>query len=158
MEVEISIAKTDVMPDVYRITGYTGTKAKDIDQVSSTEDDSDLLDGYFAEAATSLAETVSREGYLDSDLSTNATYTFVLPANWKNTMRAALEKAIRQYLVNHVCMQWFNLARKEETAYYTAMCADLAQSIRKYLLERGKPTRTPATTATGTTTNDTTDN
>lgn len=40
MEVAITLNKPTVMSEVYKITGHTGVKGKDMDTISSTEDKS----------------------------------------------------------------------------------------------------------------------
>ena len=141
-DTDITILKTDVMPEVYKITGVTGVKGGNIDHISATDDDSQILDSYFAEAAESLAEILSRDGYLSEIDSTSATYTLSMPANWKQSVLTALKKSMHLYLADYICMQWFNLSRKEEVEYYTNLCTELGLGIKLYLSEREKPTKT----------------
>jgi hypothetical protein len=141
MDTTISLKKADIMPEVYRITGYTGVKSKDIDAVSSSEDDADILNSYFGEAVSSISDIVSRYGYLSADTDVGSTFCFSLPANWKQSVKTALEKSLKQYVSNYICMQWFNLAKKEEVSYYVSICNEQAVAIRKYLLERERPRR-----------------
>ena len=51
----IIIQRSSVLAEVYKITGYTGSKNKN-DEISSTSDDDDLLNSYFEEAANSVTE------------------------------------------------------------------------------------------------------
>ncbi|MCD7925161.1 MAG: hypothetical protein LUI85_10870 [Bacteroides sp.] len=53
------------MVEVYKITGYTGTKAGDIDKMSSTEDDSGILNNYFEEAIGALSDIIASYGVID---------------------------------------------------------------------------------------------
>lgn len=129
------------MPEVYKITGYTGAKNMDIEKISSTEDDLNILDSYFGEAVSSIADIVSRYGYLSEETEEYSTFCFVLPSSWKQTVKKALEKSLKQYVSNYICMQWFNLSKKEEVTYYGTMCDEQAAAIKKYLLERERPKR-----------------
>lgn len=141
MEINIALNKVDIMPEVYKITGHTGAKSGDIDKISSTEDDLNILDSYFGEAISGIADIISREGYLSEETSDVSTFCLTLPANWKLKVKSVLEKATKQYVINYICMQWFNLSKKDEVKYYGEVCDSLAVSIKKYLLEREKPSR-----------------
>ena len=46
MNIEVTLNKAEIMPEVYKITGYTGAKNMDIEKISSTEDDLNILDSY----------------------------------------------------------------------------------------------------------------
>lgn len=129
------------MPEVYKITGYTGAKNMDIEKISSTEDDLNILDSYFGEAVSSIADIVSRYGYLSNETENGSTFCFDLPSSWKIAVRKALEKSLKQYVSNYICMQWFNLSKKEEVTYYGTVCDEQAIAIKKYLLERERPKR-----------------
>ena len=129
------------MPEVYKITGHTGAKSGDMDKVSSTEDDINILDSYFEEAISGIADIISRQGYLSEETSEVSTFCLTLPANWKLKVKSALDKVMKQYTINYICMQWFNLSKKDEVKYYGEVCDSLAISIKKYLLEREKPIR-----------------
>ena len=141
MEISIALNKIEIMPEVYKITGHTGAKSGDVDKISSTEDDLNILDSYFGEAISGIADIISRQGYLSAETSDVSTFCLTLPANWKLKVKSALDKAMKQYTINYICMQWFNLSKKDEVKYYGEVCDSLAISIKKYLLEREKPIR-----------------
>lgn len=141
MEVNTVLSKSEIMPEVYKITGHTGVKSGDVDKISSTEDDLNILDSYFGESISAIADIISRQGYLSDETSELSTFCLTLPANWNKNAKSALEKTIRQYAVNYICMQWFNLSKKDEVKYYGEVCDNLAISIKKYLLERERPKR-----------------
>lgn len=141
MEISIALNKIEIMPEVYKITGHTGAKSGDMDKVSSTEDDINILDSYFEEAISGIADIISRQGYLSEETSEVSTFCLTLPANWKLKVKSALDKVMKQYTINYICMQWFNLSKKDEVKYYGEVCDSLAISIKKYLLEREKPIR-----------------
>lgn len=141
MEVIISINKEDVMPEVYKITGVTGVKSNDLDGISSTEDDEAILKSYMEEAASNLSAIISGESSsfeISADL---ITYTLLLPANWKQGVQPALEKSMKLYITNYICMQWFNLAKKDDVSYYRLLCDNLSLAIKKHLCERNRPSR-----------------
>lgn len=62
MNIEVTLNKAEIMPEVYKITGYTGAKNMDIEKISSTEDDLNILDSYFGEAVSSIADIVPDMG------------------------------------------------------------------------------------------------
>lgn len=141
MDIKITLYKADIIPEVYKITGYTGAKSKDVEQISSSEDDENILNSYFGEAVSSVADIVSRYGYLSEETNEFSAFCFVLPSSWKQTVKMALEKSLKQYVSNYICMQWFNLTSKEEVTYYGTICDEQAIAIKKYLLERERPKR-----------------
>lgn len=146
MEATVTISQTNVMPEVYKITGYTGQKGKDMDTISSTSDDANILIPYFGEAIEHLSDVVSRYGYIsESDEEetddTSATIILELPTNWKSAVQTVLEKTMQRFVVHYICMQWFNLAKKDEVKYYAESCDAMALAIRKYIMERERPSR-----------------
>lgn len=141
MEINIALNKIEIMPEVYKITGHTGAKSGDIDKISSTEDDLNILDSYFGEAISGIADIISRQGYLYEETPDVSVFCLTLPANWKLKVKSVLEKTVKQYAINYICMQWFNLSKKDEVKYYGEVCDSLAITIKKYLLEREKPIR-----------------
>lgn len=141
MEVIISINKEDVMPEVYKITGYTGVKSNDMDGISSTEDDDSILQSYLEEAASNLSGIISGESSSFEISTDSITYTLLLPANWKQGVKPALQKSMSLYIINFVCMQWFNLSKKDDVTYYSSLCENVALAVKKHLCERNKPQR-----------------
>lgn len=137
MDVTITIDKDVVMSDVYKITGYTGAKSGDMDKISSSEDELSLLAGYYDDALSFISDIVSGVGYLSGE----GSLCLNLPANWNSKVKTALEKSMKKYTVSYICMQWFNLTKKDDVKYYEDLCSDCSLSIRRYLAERIKPTR-----------------
>lgn len=136
MEVNIIIDKSSILTEVYKITGYTGKKAKKFDDISSTSDEEDILDSYFTEGITAISDIISRYGYL-SDNSIKLT----MPANYNINVNTALTNAMKQYVIDYICMQWFNMSNKDDVKYYAELLVGLTLQIRKYLMERTKPIR-----------------
>lgn len=127
------------MEEVYRITGYTGVKNGNMDGLSSTEDDAGVLASYYKEGTGALSDVVVRVSCLSSEDNNSSNFKFTLPANWNSSVKSSLTKAMNQYVVNYVCAKWFNLMKKDETAYYGGVCDKLAASVVKYLYERKRP-------------------
>lgn len=140
MDVQISIGKSVVLTEVYKITGKTGIKGGDVEQIASTGDDAQVLNSLFLEAANSLSDVLTLYGSLSS-VDDEAIFDITLPANWKTSVQSAMELAMMQYMANSICMRWFNFAKKDETAHYAAVCSSQAAFIRKCILERERPSR-----------------
>ena len=144
MDITITITAAELLPEVYKITGYTGQKAvqdKDVDRISSTSDDGNILAGYFMESCNALADIFARTGYASALTQTSVTYALTFPANWKVGVLTSMTNACRTYLVNYICRLWFNLSQKGEVTYYEGQCDQIADTIRKFMYERTKPTR-----------------
>lgn len=138
MEVTITLDKNKVMEEVYKITGYTGAKTDGevMDKISSTEDDLRLLDSYYNEAVGSLSEIIANFGAV-----INSEVKLALPVNWDASAKNSVETNLANYLVNYVCVKWFNLTKKDDMAYYTELVSALSQSIITLLCKRTKPKR-----------------
>lgn len=141
MDVTVTLSKDTIMPEVYKITGHAGAKGGGMEQVSSTEDDIAVLESYFGEAVNNMADTMAWYGTLSSYDADTAVFAFELPANWKTAMQSALEQAMELYAINYICMQWFNLTKKDEVQYYANVCTGQAAAARRCLLERERPSR-----------------
>lgn len=124
------------MTEVYKITGYTGAKSGDVDKISSSEDDSDILDNYFDEATGAISDIISSYGAINrTDIS------LTLPSNWKETVKPSLETNLESYIVNYICLKWFNLAKKEDVSYYNEVLKTISSNIVKLICERKRPVR-----------------
>lgn len=141
MDVSITINTEDVLNDVYIVSGHTGKALENIDKVSATEDESNLLEPFFVEAASELSDVISSYGTLSYGSDSSLTITFQLPANWKQTAKPSLEKALHNYLVNSVCQRWFAVTNREDVKYYADKVVVNATNIVKLLCERIRPTR-----------------
>lgn len=141
MSVTIKLQHSVIMPEVYKITGYTGVKSEDLDKISSTEDDVALLDSYFEEAMSYIQDVVIRFGGVVLN-NKDAEIILNMPSNWNSTILSSLSRTMRQFTVNYICMQWFNLSKKEEVKNYEDSCERLTEAMKKYLFERVKPSRT----------------
>lgn len=145
MQKEVTILKADVMPEVYKITGYTAKDTEqekiDSDKISATEDELSLLETYYNESLTSLNETLSHYGYIGTDDALKCVFELTLPSNWDSNYETALQKNMNQYIVFKICQMWFNISKKNEVEYYAASCESLRMKIVKILNERVKPTR-----------------
>lgn len=141
MELVVTIIKSSVLEEVYKLTGYTGSKHDDIDKLSSTEDDALLLTSFYKEGTSSLSDEVSRFGSMTAESDSDSTFKFELPSSWNDKFTSSLQKSMAQYVVSYVCAKWFNLMMKDESKYYDGICNGLSASITKYLCERKRPSR-----------------
>ena len=124
MDISISINEDSVYNDVYVVTGHTAKALDQMDKVSATEDESNVLSPFLLEAS---GEAIS------VDLS--------LPSNWKQNAKSALEKAMHNFLVNGVCAKWFAISNREDVKFYMDKQSVNASNIIKLLCERTRPTR-----------------
>lgn len=139
MDIDITILKSDILPEVYTITGYNGKAAKDIDAISTTDDDKSILSIYMDEALTDLSEIVSRSGFLKTDDDTSFVFSFTLPDNWNTNTQTSLSKNISQYVVNYICYKWFMFTKQDVSKSYIDTITNIVLKIRKNLTERNKP-------------------
>ena len=139
MNIDISILKENIFPAVYQITGYSGKIGKDIDNLSTTEDDKNILSLYMDEAITNLSDIISRKSYLKSEDDTTIVITFNMPANWNINAQTSLSKNLTQYLVNYICYKWFVITKQDTIKSYSDTLESIVLKIRQNLSERNKP-------------------
>ena len=140
MEHSITIPKDNVMSEVYKITGYTGSKAGDIDKISSTKDESKILNSYLKEAIGSISDIISAYGVI-KETDSECIIDLIMPANWKVAVKDSLITNLSNYLTNFVCLKWFNLTHKEDVEYYNNILKTISANIIKLFCERIRPIR-----------------
>lgn len=136
MEVEIN--KQEVFDEVGLITSRTGQHAKNVDGISATDDEMNIMKSFWDDSLSELYDIVRRFSSL-SETEFGASYTFSLPSNWNSDTSASLTKCMRQFCVNFICAKWFNVSKKDEVGYYTGLCNGLGEKIKRLLIERKKP-------------------
>lgn len=136
----IIIDKTIVYAEVEDITGYTGKNSGDVDKISATEDELNILDRYWDDAISNAFNIIRRYSTMTDDTS-KVTYALTLPPNFNSGAEVPLNKNMRQYIVNFICAKWFNLVKPEEVKTYDALCINIASNISKLIMERTKPVR-----------------
>ena len=141
MEVTTNITQTDIYEDVYVITGQTAKALKEMDLVSATEDEDNVLSPFFKEAAAELSEIISSYGSL-TVRGNDILITFQLPSNWKESVKNSLDAAIHNFITNSVCAKWFAMTNRPDMQYYQGKIASNTTNIIKLLCEKSKPTRT----------------
>lgn len=136
----ITIVKTEVYAEVGDITGYTGKNAGDIDKISATDDEINILGRYWDDAIINAFGIIRRYSTITED-SLKVEYSLTLPSNFNPGAEIPLNKNIRQYIVNFICAKWFNLVKPEEVKNYEALCINISNNISKLIMERTKPVR-----------------
>jgi hypothetical protein len=139
MNIDISILKEKIFPAVYQITGYSGKLGKDIDNLSTTEDDKNILSLYMDEAITNISDVIARKSYLKSEDDTTIVITFNMPANWNINTQTSLSKNLTQYIVNYICYKWFVITKQDTIKSYSDTLESIVLKIRQNLSERNKP-------------------
>ena len=142
---DIVILKSEVMPDVYKITGYTSKLSEQEnqpDKTSATEDEKTLLSLYFVSALSAVCDFSLLYSYISKKDDEGCTIHMNLPANYDEDCLILLEEAIRDFCVNFILQHWFNISKKNELEFYTAKCQSLKSDITGLLSKRTKPTRT----------------
>ena len=140
MDISISINEDSVYNDVYVVTGHTAKALDQMDKVSATEDESNVLSPFLLEASSELSEVISAYGSL-SYSGEAISVDLSLPSNWKQNAKSALEKAMHNFLVNGVCAKWFAISNREDVKFYMDKQSVNASNIIKLLCERTRPTR-----------------
>lgn len=140
MDVNITIGEERIYKDVYAITAHTGKASEDMDKISVSEDESSVIEPFLKESAAELSDVISTygtisygEGVINID--------FILPANWKDSVKPTLEQCLGNYLTNSICQRWFAMTNKDDVKYYADKVVVNATNIIKLLCERIKPKR-----------------
>lgn len=145
-ELSITITRLDVYTEVMKATEYTGAKWVDdagaYDRIRTTDQDAQLLDRFFDDAASDLMELTklfSPSYTLDA---TGLTVTLTMPSNYDESLNDGVRKAARSLFVNSILSAWCLFANKQEAASYSALAQGFMTDMRNKLYFRKKPTRT----------------
>lgn len=134
----VTISKANIFDEVSLITSRTGQHAKDIDGVSATDDEQNIIKSFWSDSLSELYDFVRRFASL-SETDTEATYKFSLPTNWNEEVGPVLKMCMNQFCVNYICAKWFNVSKKDEVEYYLKVCSGLGDKIKRLITERKKP-------------------
>lgn len=134
----VEISKKDVFDEVGLITSRTGQHSKDVDRISATDDEINIMESFWDESLSELYDIVRRFSSL-SETESSASYSFSLPPNWNSDAGTSLSKCMRQFCINFICVKWFNVSKKDEVAYYISLCNGLGEKMKRLLIERKKP-------------------
>ena len=170
--------KDEILNEVSRITNYEGAKAMQktkeglqesngttYSQISTADADTEVLDGYFEETATAVANkldyyiaqigiSVDEErpitykvadesedsGYVEKK-GVGVAFTFLMPQNYEDTVIDLVKKNLKWAIVNGIVGSWFAVSYPEKSEYYLKKSAALTTATRDLLFRRYRPSK-----------------
>lgn len=139
MQKTLTIDKTEAYSAIQQITGYTGRNTTGgIDRISATDDESGLVDKFFARAVSSVVSML--DNYKPS-VSGNS-ITIEVPSHFDSNVTGQLSEEATNFVVNYVCSEWFLVAREvsDASAYKSYQEANRA-NILLLVSRRVKPNK-----------------
>ena len=127
--INIAIDKGGVLDGIKRITANAAQQRGD-DLHVATDDNEDLLDGFYDEVVGEIVVLLSRyasEGFV-----------FTMPENWDVSLEASLAKRVNDAVVFGVLAKWYSLSGE---SIYGSMFEGTIEEIIAVLDKRVKPVR-----------------
>lgn len=128
-EIAVNINKSEILTAIKRITANAAQQRGDGLHVA-TDDDEDLLDGFYDEVVGEIVVLLSRyasEGFV-----------FTMPENWDVSLEASLAKRVNDAVVFGVLAKWYSLSGE---SIYGSMFEGTIEEIIAVLDKRVKPVR-----------------
>lgn len=133
---DISINQSNIKDSVYVITGHSGRANGDMDKISLTEDEQNIIDKYIDMAVNDIAGIA----WMKASVS-GSTISFDLPSNWDDSYKETLSNAVNAYITNAVLYRWASIAEKDKVPFYKSELESAGMIIKNVLNKRVKPSR-----------------
>lgn len=142
----ISITRSEVYEEVYKITGYKGKKESldgtAYEVIAGIDENDDILTRYFDEACASVVDALKRYvGASPTINSTGCSMTFEMPANWDENIGSSVKDSVVDYFIAHICYKWMRLVNHSDEQKYAADAETDMMEIRKKMAHSKKPSR-----------------
>lgn len=144
---KIDIARNDIDKHLSNITAYTGVKGssqatvEDIDRIATADEDSTILNRYWANAANVLAEQV-KEFIASFSIDNEAiSLSLCLSDSFDDSLSNAVREGMASFVTAYMAKGWFSLALPDKAAEWSDECGRLLSEISRSLYHRRRPHR-----------------
>lgn len=145
MDITIEINKEDIFKEVKKTTSYAGMKKKfetgdEYKTVSTTDYDSEMLDRFYTEASSIMADLTRRflNGVTEDE---NLSYSLTMPSNFDSSLIPSLSDSTRSFFVCYIIAKWFDIANQADKERYAQDADRHKADIQSKLFYRTKPKR-----------------
>lgn len=144
MTTTFTINKDDVLTEVAKATGYTGSKmvGEDTayDRVLATDEALADLGMFWTEACDAVTDLL--KPYLTSvNISDDYAATTSMPSGYDPTLTASIESRLQGFFVLYITSRWFKYANKPEAEGTLAEAEGMLQDAKRKIYHRKRPVR-----------------
>ena len=145
--IEINISRDEIDTEISKMTAYTGFKSpsagnqEEYDRIATVDEDTALLDRYWATAGNTLAERL--KGFVTVfGLTAGAlTLTLEVSGSYDDTMTPSVRGDLRDYMAAAMLRSWFSLTLPAKAEEWEVESGRLLRDISSKLHHRQRPKR-----------------
>ncbi|MCD8295662.1 MAG: hypothetical protein LUE27_10550 [Clostridia bacterium] len=141
----IEIDRRAVYTEAARRAAYTAAKAEGdasaTARMSLSQENREILDGYWRECLDSLLSGLKRMLENFSDTEDGATVTLRVADRFNFALLESVRSAAFDFMATGVTARWFSLVKKDEAEGYARGAASILEDIVNKLYERVRPQR-----------------
>ena len=156
MEATITVNKQKVYDEVAKTTAYVGHKmdiaegaADPFGKIPTVDEDSEMLDRFFDEAAHSAADTLKEWLAAEPDRTDGVTFALHLTDNFRTAVLGGMTSSLFSFFVDTICAKWFIMTNKAEAEAYTSMATAHMDDVISKLYHRRRPVKPNDTPSVG---------
>lgn len=145
--INIDIKRGDIDEQLSKITAYTGAKgiaavsAADFDRIATANEDSDLLNRYWAGAANVLADRL-RHFISNFSVSQDCISISLQPSGaFDHSLADALRNDMASFVTAFMAKAWFSITLPEKSDEWEEESARLLSEISRNIYHRRRPQR-----------------
>lgn len=141
----MTVDKAKVMTEVAMTTSYVGAKMEGdagdyYDKVFTTDEDAEMLERFWSEAASAATDALKE--YVTNDVDADGyAITLRMPENFDTRLVASMEASLFSYFTESILAKWFLIANKSEAEGYTSLASGHMDDVTSKLYHRVRPTR-----------------
>ena len=161
IEITITALKPDVLNEVARTTAYEGKKTTGeegaYERIFTTEEDKEMLQRFWDEAASTVTEAMKRfvvsisDSHIETgkDANGNSTTTTTeayeakleVSSSYDTALTASIEKSLYSFFVNAIVSKWNNFVKEGQVERYEIEANAALEDIMRKLFYKKRPTR-----------------
>lgn len=139
---QLEIKKQEVYDEVAKTTAYIGSKMADdeaYERILTTDENREMLERYWDEAASSAHEQLRR--MITTDESEGEGYVVRLTVSecYNDSLTRSVLDALRSFFVYSIADKWLQMADRESAAGYAELAQGAMQDVMSKLWTRMRP-------------------
>jgi len=148
MEIKLSVQKRSVLNEVAKTTSYIGAAMagedeEAYDRICTTDENEEMLQRFWTEAADNLTERIKPFVLEVSDNATSSAYNVVLDVStlFNEALQRSIENAMWSYFVSFLVGKWSAIVNPKDTERAVTETSALVEEIRRMLFHNHRPKR-----------------
>lgn len=143
MEITLTVTKNDVYEEVAKTTEYTGKKMDDehaYEVVSTTEEDSEMLDRFWDESKD-VACNHLKKFFVSEQGDDTWELKLCVSSAFDDNLTASMQRSLFSFFVMNIIAKWYTIANKSEAVGYATEAATCMESVMRRACYKKKPER-----------------